>query len=62
MVVRNGKLARNDSMIRNITNSARTHYCTVDQVQMGENGEEVPVLITHAYNHHYCAWLVNSIL
>ena len=37
----------------------------VDQVQVtaGVNGsilEEKSVPITHTYNHHYCAWLVNS--
>ena len=32
----------------------------VDQVRTLPNGTDVPVPITHAYNHHYCAWLVNS--
>eukprot|EP00980_Cylindrotheca_fusiformis_P031435 scaffold26366_cov117-Cylindrotheca_fusiformis.AAC.6 len=32
----------------------------VDQVRRTESGEEVPVPITWAYNHHYCANLLNS--
>jgi hypothetical protein len=32
----------------------------VDQVRRTESGEEVSVPITWAYNHHYCANLVNS--
>lgn len=32
----------------------------VDQVRIDENGNEVPVPITHAYNHHYIAWIKNS--
>lgn len=33
----------------------------VDQVIRGKEGEDdVSVPITHAYNHHYCSWLVNS--
>ena len=32
----------------------------VDQVRTDPDGFDVPVPITHAYNHHYAAWLVNS--
>lgn len=32
----------------------------VDQVRRQPNGEDIPVPITHAYNHHYCAYLLNS--
>lgn len=33
----------------------------VDQVRRNpKGGEDIPVPITHAYNHHYCSWLVNS--
>jgi hypothetical protein len=32
----------------------------VDQVRIDDHGNEVPVPITHAYNHHYIAWLHNS--
>ena len=32
----------------------------VDQVRVTDSGEEIPVPITWAYNHHYGANLVNS--
>jgi len=32
----------------------------VDQVRLTDDGKEVPVPITWAYNHHYGAWLSNS--
>ena len=32
----------------------------VDQVRTNPDGVDVPVPITHAYNHHYAAWLVNN--
>ena len=32
----------------------------VDQVRTNSDGLDVPLPITHAYNHHYAAWLVNN--
>lgn len=32
----------------------------VDQVKRTPHGEDIPVPITHAYNHHYMAWLSSS--
>ena len=32
----------------------------VDQVLTNPDGLDVPLPITHAYNHHYAAWLVNN--
>ena len=31
-----------------------------DQVRVDDEGNEIPVPITHAYNHHYSAWIMNS--
>jgi hypothetical protein len=50
-----------EEIVRRFSNKAMAIVgYEVDQVMKNPTGDDVSVPITWAYNHHYCAWLMNA--